>query len=333
VKKTLEILKKHSFFVKATKCDFGKLELEYLGHIVTNQGVKTDGKKIEAMVAWPQPTNITELRGFLGLTGYYRKFIRNYGVLARPLTNLLKRRNFKWDADAAAAFTMLKQAMTTTLILAMSNFNESFTIETDASRDGIGVVLTQQGRPIAYMTRALGVTKRTWSIYAKEMLAIVEAIRIWRPYILGRKFFILTDHRSLKYFLEQRVATSEQQKWVAKLLGYDYEIIYRPGKENSAADALSRRPSSHLLNSIFISQVSLWDDIRKAAETDLYMQTIFQRAANDPTSNYVVKNGLCFYKQRVVVPLALRDQLLHEFHDSKVAAHSGVLQTFKRLAQ
>ncbi|RVW31621.1 Transposon Tf2-11 polyprotein [Vitis vinifera] len=308
VRKTLEILKKHSFFVKATKYDFGKQELEYLGHIVTNHGVKVDGKKIEAMIAWPQPTTITELRGFLGLTGYYRKFVRNYGVLARPLTNLLKKGNFKWDEDAAAAFTMLKQALTTTPTLAMPNFNEPFTIETDASGDGIGAVLTQQGRPIAYMIRALGVTKRSWSIYAKEMLAIVEAIRTWRPYILGRKFFIRTDQRSLKYFLEQRVATSEQQKWVAKLLGYDYEIIYRPGRENSTADALSRRPNSPLLNPIFISQVSLWDDIRKAATTDLYMKKIFQQAAHDPTGHY-------------------------EFHDSKVAGHSEVLRTFKRLAQ
>ncbi|KAH9724161.1 hypothetical protein KPL70_007389 [Citrus sinensis] len=299
VRKTLEILKKHSFFVKANKCDFGKHELEYLGHIVTNQGVKVDGKKIEAMVAWPQPTNTTELRGFLGLTGYYRKFVRNYGVLARPLTNLLKKGNFKWDEDAISAFTMLKQAMTTTPTLAMPNFNEPFTIETDASGDGIGAVLTQQGRPIAYMSRALGIAKRT----------------------------------CLKYFLEQRVGTPEQQKWVAKLLGYDYEITYRPGKENLAADALSRRPNSPLLNQIFISQVSLWDDIRQATETDLHMKRIFQQAANDPMGNYVVKNGLCFYKQMVVVPPALRDQLLHEFHDSKVAGHSGVLRTFKRLAQ
>ncbi|KAH9780314.1 hypothetical protein KPL71_008031 [Citrus sinensis] len=333
VRKTLEILKKHSFFIKANKCDFGKHKLEYLGHILTNQGVKVDGKKIEAMVAWPQPTNTTELRGFLGLTGYYRKFVGNYGVLAHPLTNLLKKGNFKWDEDAVSAFTMLKQAMTTTPTLAMPNFNEPFTIETNASEDGIGAVLTQQGRPIAYMSRALGIAKRTWSIYAKAMLAIMEAIRTWRPYILGRKFFIQTDQRSLKYFLKQRVGTPEQQKWVAKLLGYDYEIIYQPGKENLAADALSRRPNSPLLNQIFISQVSLWDDIRKAAETDLYMKKIFQQAANDPTGNYVVKNGLCFYKQRVVVPPALRDQLLHEFHDSKVAGHSGVLRTFKRLAQ
>ncbi|KAH9802372.1 hypothetical protein KPL71_001357 [Citrus sinensis] len=202
VRKTLEILKKHSFLVKANKCDFGKHELDYLGYIVTNQGVKVDGKKIEAMVTWPQPTNTTELRGFLGLTGYYRKFVHSYGVLARPLTNLLKKGNFKWDEDAASAFTMLKQAMTTTPTLVMPNFNEPFTIETDASGDGIGAVLTQQGRLIAYMSRALGSSKRTWSIYAKEILAIVEAIQTWRPYILGQKLFIQTNQLSLKYFLE-----------------------------------------------------------------------------------------------------------------------------------
>lgn len=102
--------------------------------------------------------------------------------------------------------------MTTTPTLAMPNFNDSFIVETDASGDGIGAVLTQQGQPIAFMSRALGISKRAWSIYAKEMLAIVEAIQTWRPYLLGRKFFIRTDHRSLKYFLDQRVATPEQQK-------------------------------------------------------------------------------------------------------------------------
>jgi len=131
--------------------------------------------------------------------------------------------------------------MTTTLTLAMPNFNDSFTIETDASDEGIGVVLSQQGKPVAFMSRALGVTKLSWSIYAKEMLAIIEAIRLWRLYLLGKKFFIQTDHCSLKYLLEQRIVTPEQQKWVAKLLGYDYEILYRPGCENSAANALSRK--------------------------------------------------------------------------------------------
>lgn len=255
VKETLAILKKHNFYIKASKCEFGKQELEYLGHIVTHKGVKVDQKKIEAMVTWPQPTNTTDLHGFLGMLGYYRKFVQNYGIMARPLTNLLKKGHFKWNDDATDAFLALKQAMTTTPTLAVPNFKESFTIETDALGDGIGAVLTQHDRPIAYMSRALGVNKCNWSIYAKEMLAIVEAIRTWRPYILGQKFFIQTDQRSLKYFIDQRVGTPEQQKWVAKLLGYDYEIIYRPGKENAAADALSRRPNSSMLNALYTSEV------------------------------------------------------------------------------
>lgn len=118
--------------------------------------------------------------------------------------------------------------MITTPILAMPNFNEPFTIETNTSRDGIGSVLTQQGRLIAFMSRALGVTKRTLSIYAKEMLAILQAVHTWRLYLLGRKFFIQIDQRSLKYLMEQRIRITEQQKWVAKLSGYDYEIVYRP---------------------------------------------------------------------------------------------------------
>jgi hypothetical protein len=182
-----------------------------LGHIVTAQGVKVDMGKIEAMVAWPHPTTVSELRGFLGLTGYYRKFMKHYGVIACPLTNLLKKGQFGWNDEAEAAFPALKSAMTTTPTLAMPNFNDSFTIEVDASGDGIVAVLSQQGRPIAFMSRALGISKRSWSVYAKEMLAIVEAIRIWRPYLLGRKFIIRTYQKSLKYLLEQRITTPDQQ--------------------------------------------------------------------------------------------------------------------------
>jgi hypothetical protein len=126
--------------------------LKYLGHIITNHGVKVDTSKVEAMVAWPRPTNVSALRGFLGLTGYYRKFFRQYGVLARPLTNILKKGQFVWDDNVESAFIALKQAMITTSTLVMPNFNDSFTIETDASGDGIGAMLSQQGKPVAFMS-------------------------------------------------------------------------------------------------------------------------------------------------------------------------------------
>jgi hypothetical protein len=112
------------------------------------------------------------------------------------------------------------------------------------------------------MSQALGVSKRSWSTYEKEMLAIMEAIRMWHPYLLGRRFVIQTDQRSLKYLLEQRITTPEQQKWVAKLLGYDYEIQYRPGRENYVADALSRRPNNPTLDHLFVPQLDIWEEIR-----------------------------------------------------------------------
>jgi len=171
--------------VKASKCAFGQQELEYLGYIITNHGVKVDENKIAAMVAWPRPNNISELRGFLRLIGYYRKFVKNYSIVVRALNNLLKKGQFGWNEDTKTVFIALKQAMTTTPTLAMPNFKDVFTVETDASGDGIGTILTQQGKPIAFMSKALGVEKKSWSTYAKEMLAILEAIRLWRPYRLG----------------------------------------------------------------------------------------------------------------------------------------------------
>ena len=152
VRQAFEILKQQQFFVKGNKCNFGQQELEHLGHIITCHGVKVDEKKIAAMVSWPQPHNILELRGFLGLTGYYRKFVRDYGLLARPLTNLLKKGQFGWNKDAEEAFVKLKHAMTKTLVLSMPNFNDIFTIEIYASGDSIGAVLQQNGKPIAFMS-------------------------------------------------------------------------------------------------------------------------------------------------------------------------------------
>ena len=159
--------------------------------------------KMKSVVAWPRPTNISELCGFLGLTGYYKKFVKNYGVITCPLTNLLKKGQFGWNDEAEAAFLTLKGAMTTMPTPTMPNFNDSFTIKADASGDGIGAVLSEQGKPITFMSRALGISKQSWFVYAKEMLAIVEAIRIWRPCLLRRKFIIRTNQKSLKYLLEQ----------------------------------------------------------------------------------------------------------------------------------
>ena len=225
--------------------------------------------------------------------------------------------------------------MTTTPTLAMPNFNEAFTIETNAFGEGIGVVLTQQGKPVAYMSRALGVTKKSWSTYAKEMLSIVEAICMWRSYLLGRKFYIQTDQRNLKYFLEQRITTPEQQKWVAKLLGYDYKIIYQLGCENSVVNVLSRKQGNPIIHHIFFPRVSLWEEIKKTSKKEQFIQLMGRVATEQSNGSYTWRQGLLLYKGRVIIlnyaPLTAK--LLHEMHDTKVGGHSAVLRTFKKLGQ
>lgn len=192
-----QILRENKFYVKVTKCSFAQQSLEYLGHIISDQGVATDPAKTSAMVKWPVPTNITELRGFLGLTGYYRKFVQNYGIIAKPLTLLLKKQGFQWNSDAQEAFLLLKQAMASTPILQLPDFSKTFCVETDACDTGVGAVLTQEGHPIAFYSKALGIKNQKISIYEKEFLAIMMAIDKWRQYLSRGPFVIKTDHQSL----------------------------------------------------------------------------------------------------------------------------------------
>jgi hypothetical protein len=181
------------------------------------------------------------LRGFLGLTEYYRKFVKNYGKIAAPLATLLKKNSFTWTPVTAQDFQTLKTAMCTTPVLALPDFTKTFVLECDASGKGIGTFLMQEGRPLAFTSKQLSERNLEKPIYKKEMLAIMHVVDLWHPYLLGKRFQIKTNHQSLKYFLEQRISSSRQQKWVTKLFGYDYEIIYKKGKDNVVVDALSRK--------------------------------------------------------------------------------------------
>jgi hypothetical protein len=209
----LELLRSHTLYAKHSKCVFAAKRVEYLGHVITCQGVSTDDSKIEAMKQWPQPSKIKQLRGFLGLTGYYRRFVKSYAIISHPLTQLLKKNSFHWSQTAQVAFETLKQAMIEAPVLKLPNFNEEFVVETDASGGGIGAVLQQGGHPIAYFSKTLSLRHQTLSTYERELLAVIQALDKWRGYLLGNHFKIKTDHFSLKYLLDQRITTLAQMKW------------------------------------------------------------------------------------------------------------------------
>ncbi|GJX05300.1 ty3-gypsy retrotransposon protein [Tanacetum coccineum] len=236
----LSCLQAHQFYVKRSKCAFGASTLEYLGHIISGVGVEVDPKKIAAVSEWPTPKTQRQVRGFLGLAGYYRRFIKGYAAMAAPLTDLLRKDGFRWGEAEAAAFESLKLQLTTTPVLTLPNFDQTFIVETDAADAGIGAVLLQNDRPICYFSRRLGPRMQVAATYQKELFAIVEAVFKWRQYLLGRRFVIQTDHRSIKELLQQVIQTPIQQKYVWKLLGFDFSIEYKPGAQNTVADAFSR---------------------------------------------------------------------------------------------
>ncbi|XP_031479936.1 uncharacterized protein LOC116250453 [Nymphaea colorata] len=199
----LRILRDNTLFAKMSKCSFGQTSIGYLGHIVSHEGVRADPEKLQAMEHWPLPKDPRGMRGFLGLTGYYRRFIKGYGLIASPLTHMLKKGEFTWTEKAREAFVKLKAAMMSAPVLALPDFSKDFVIETDASDVGVGAVLSQEGHPIAFMSKALTVRAKPFSTYEKELLAIVLAVDKWRPYLIGRRFVVRTDHSSLRLTQEQ----------------------------------------------------------------------------------------------------------------------------------
>lgn len=186
--------------------------------------MSTDPAKIQAMVDWPTPKSLKGLRGFLGLTGYYRKYVTSYGTICRPLTDLLIKDALKWNDEAELAFAALKSAMSSTPVMVLSDFTKEFIVETDAIHSDIGAVLMQEGRPISYFSKVLAPKHRGKSIYEKEYLALLNAVDKWRHYLQFKHFVIRTDHHSLKYLMEQKVTSAFQQKGLTKLLGLDYEV-------------------------------------------------------------------------------------------------------------
>ncbi|GJY36212.1 transposon ty3-G gag-pol polyprotein [Tanacetum coccineum] len=286
----LGILEANQLFAKASKCCFGVTQVNYLGHVISSDGVAVESDKIQTVLSWPTPTNAKGVRGFLGLAGYYRKFIKGFGGIAAPLHRLVGKAPFQWDESANQAFEDLKKALTTAPTLGLPNWSLPFTLECDASGVGIGAVLTQNGRPLAYFSAPLKGSMLSWSTYEKEMLAVVKAVRKWRHYLLGRPFVVKTDHMSLKYLLEQRLTTPAQAQWLPKLLGYDYKIEYKKGVSNIGADALSRRPECHFL-AISHPCSLIWAEVQKEVRTTPYYSGLPSSLPSNSQKGVVLRDG------------------------------------------
>ncbi|KAI5387964.1 hypothetical protein KIW84_073887 [Lathyrus oleraceus] len=258
--------------------------------------------------------------------------LRPYRI-AWPLTQLLKKDSFVWSGEAQEAFEKLKEAMTTIPVLAMPDFRREFILETDASGKGIGAVLMQEGRPISYMSQTLSDRAQKKSVYERELMAIVIAIQKWRPYLLGRHFKVHTDQRSLKFITEQKTMGEEQQKWISKSLGFDFEVKYKPGKENNAADSLSRQMQYVHITTV---QCEAWEGLEEEVQGDEKLKAIVQALLADPSSqtDFQLKGGRLCHEGRIVVPKQSPRiaWFLHEFHDTAVGGHSGYLRTYKKIA-
>jgi hypothetical protein len=208
IKQVLQLLLKDQWQVKLSKCTFAQNQIHYLGHIISDKGIATDPVKVSTIFVWPQPTDVKQLRSFLGLAGYYRRFLKHFAIISKPLTALLKKHTlFVWTVDHDVAFNTLKLALTSAPVLAVPDFSKRFCIETGACKNGVGVVLMQDGHPLAFISKALGSKTQGLSTYEKEYLAILIAIDQWRSYLLHSEFDIYTDQKSPVHLNEQRLHT------------------------------------------------------------------------------------------------------------------------------
>jgi len=246
--KLAERLRSANLRLQPDKCEFLRKEVTYLGHVINETGVKPDPKKVDAVLNFPRPKNTKNIKQFLGLAGYYRRFLNNFSKTARPLTALLKKDEpFVWQESQETAFATLRNQLCTEPLLQHPDFTRPFVLTTDASGYAIGGILSQgdvgKDKPIAYASRLLNKAEQNYSTIEKESLAIVYCVNHFRPYLYGNKFTIVTDHKPLEWLHSVKNPTSRLVRWRLKLAEYEYNITYKAGKSNCNADALSRNPT------------------------------------------------------------------------------------------
>lgn len=231
--------------IQLDKSHFLRKEVLYLGHTITSEGLKPNNDKIDAVLKYPIPQTTSDIKSFLGLIGYYRKFIRDFAKITRPLTACLKKgKKIVLNEEYINSFETCKKLLTNAPLLQFPDFDKPFVLTTDASNFAIGAVLSQgpigSDKPVAYASRTLSDTESRYSTIEKELLAVIWAVKHFRPYLYGKKFIIYTDHRPLAWLYSLKEPNSKLTRWRLRLEEYDFEIKYKKGQQNTNADALSR---------------------------------------------------------------------------------------------
>ena len=225
------------------------LDMIIFRHVINQEGISVDPSKISTVVEWKRPTNVKEVRSFLGLAGYYRRFVEGFSTIARPMSQLTQKGvKFQWSDACERSFCTLKDRLVTAPVLTLPEPGKRFTIYSDASRVGLGCVLMQDGKVIAYASRQLKKHEQNYPTHDLELAAVVLALKIWRHYLYGESCDIFTDHKSLKYIFTQKDLNLRQRRWLELIKDYDLTIQYHPGKANVVADALSRKATPPTLS-------------------------------------------------------------------------------------
>jgi hypothetical protein len=279
-----------------------------LGHIISEEGIVVDPKKVQAIRAWPVLRNVAEVRSFMGLAGYYRRFIAGFSKISHSITSLQrKEKKFQWTEECESSFQRLKQLLTSAPILKIADPKKDYVVCTDACKEGLGGVLNQEGFVVCYESRKLKEHEKNYATHDLELATIVHALRKWRHYLMGKRLELRTNHNGLKYLFDQPTLNARQIRWLEFLCEYDFDIKHIKGKENKVVDALSRK--AHKLHAIAISMyiTEIKDKILEAANVDLQYRGLvakLQQCERPQTKeSYTLgTDGLILYKNRVYVP-------------------------------